>query len=131
MKINLKWNKGELNLNLNEFFPATKKKVSELNDILKMADNEKQKRKEIIDYILKELSNFENNKIYIEGWNVKFNNKSLKRLNENTMDHKKKYKIQNLSNDYKKWNLYLQNAIELGLIDNRGLIDWESILEEE
>ena len=131
MKINLKWNKWELNLNLNEFFPATKKKVSELNDILKMADNEKQKRKEIIDYLLKELSNFENNKIYIEGWNVKFNNKSLKRLNENTMDHKKKYKIQNLSNDYKKWNLYLQNAIGLGLIDNRGLIDWESILEEE
>lgn len=130
MKINLKWDKGELNLNLNEFFPATKKKISELNDILKMADNKKQKRKEIIDYILKELSNFENNKIYIEGWNVKFNNKNLKRLNENTMDHKKKYKIQKLSNDYKKWNLYLQNAIELGLIDNRGLIDWESILED-
>ena len=130
MKINLKWDKGELNLNLNEFFPATKKKVSELNDILRMADNEKQKRKEIIDYILKELSNFENNKIYIKGWNVKFNNKSLKSLNENTMDHKKKYKIQKLSEDYKKWNLYLQNGIELGLIDNRGLIDWEKVLED-
>lgn len=130
MKINLKWDKGELNLNLNEFFPATKKKVSELNDILKMADNEKQKRKEIIDYILKELSNFENNKIYIKGWNVKFNNKSLKCFNENTMDHKKKYKIQKLSEDYKKWNLYLQNGIELGLMDNRGLIDWEKVLED-
>ena len=128
--MNLRWKTGELELNLDEFFPAKNKKCIDLNNILKECEDEKQKRKEIIQYLLEKMKTFEHNKIYVQGWNVKVNKDNLKKLHEESKNHKKKYKIQKLSEDYKKWILYLQNAITLGLKDNRGLINWEKVLED-
>lgn len=45
MIINLKWDTGELNLNLELFFPATKVKIRKLNKILKMCPDETKKKK--------------------------------------------------------------------------------------
>ncbi len=127
-KITLKWDNGELNLDLDLFFPAKKSKIKELKEILEISENQKQNRKFILGYIFSKLEEFKNHKIYTQGWNVKQNKKNLKIISESTLDHKLKAKIQKLSEDYIKWNKYLQNAIDLGFNDNRGEIKWGELL---
>jgi len=125
----LKWDNGELNLDLDLFFPAKKSEIKKLNEILTISENQKQNRKYILNYIYSKLKEFENHKIYMQGWNIKQNKKNLKILSESTFDHHKKYKIQKLYEDYTKWDKYLQNAIDLGLKDNRGIIKWNELIE--
>lgn len=56
MIINLKWDTGELNLNLELFFPAKKYKIKKLNKILKMCTDETEKRNEIKEFLKEKIS---------------------------------------------------------------------------
>lgn len=59
MIISLKWSTGELNLNLDLFFPAKKYKVKKLNRILKLCLDENDKRNEIIEFLKGKMSRYD------------------------------------------------------------------------